>query len=419
MNSSIVYKIADDAVIPLLDFCDQRAMTRFFLVADSNTYQVLGQRVEHSLQSSGIDVKTILLSGESVHTDAHSILQTLVAANGEDRPYIAVGSGTITDITRFVSHRTREPFISLPTAPSVDGYTSIVAPTVVGNYKFPLPAQPPIAVFADLPTLCAAPKALIAAGLGDLLGKLTSLVDWRIGALLYDEPYNAEIAQQMRASVERTVVVIDSIAAAQCEGITRLMDGLIGAGFGMLAFGESRPASGSEHHLCHYWEMKRILEDRPAILHGADVGIGTILSARRYEVLRAITRAQASTRLQQRTLPTQQEMIGEIRAGYGAAAEQIIEIQAPLLNMNESDLERLKTRILSHWDDIQAAAALVPPAKQIERWLSAAGGPTHPSEIGLSPDETQLGLVSAHYLRDRFTLNRLGYWLNLPFEEAK
>lgn len=414
MDANIPYIVSDDAIPHLLKFCHQNGYANIFLVADPNTYTVLGQRTEQALRESGIDVKTILLTGEEIATDEHYVMRTFVETGGEDRQYLAVGSGTITDITRFVSHRARTVFISLPTAPSVDGYTSTVAPMVVGRYKGPIQAHPPVAVFANLPTLCAAPREMIAAGLGDLLGKYTSLADWQLGALLYDEPYSAEIDQQMRGSVDRTVEAIGSIKEASCEGITRLMDGLVGSGFGMLAFGDSRPASGSEHHVAHFWEMKFILEGRPAVLHGTKVGVATVLAAKRYELLRRMSKAEADRVLGPRTLPSQAQMLAEIRAGYGPVTERIVQIQKPLFAMTPADFASLKERILANWDRIQEIAATVPTAEQIADWITAAGGPVDPAAIGLRPDEVRLGLVSGHYLRDRFTLNRLGYWLNLP-----
>ena len=414
METNIPYLVSNDAIPPLLDYCRQNGYKRLFLIADPNTYTVLGQRAESALRDGGFDVKTILLTGEEIATDEHYVMRTFVETGGEDRQYIAVGSGTITDITRFVSHRARTVFISLPTAPSVDGYTSTVAPMVVGRYKGPIQAHPPVAVFADLPTLCDAPRVMIAAGLGDLLGKYTSLADWRLGALLYDEPYSAEIDRMMRDSVDRTVEAIDSIREASCEGITRLMDGLVGSGFGMLAFGDSRPASGSEHHVAHFWEMKFILEGRPAVLHGAKVGVATVLAARRYELLRQMSKKDAHHTLGPRTLPSQAQMLTEIRAGYGPTTERIVQIQKPLFAMTPAEFASLKERILTNWDRIQEIAATVPTPEQIAGWISAAAGPVDPADIGLRPDEVRLGLVSGHYLRDRFTLNRLGYWLNLP-----
>ncbi len=414
MKNPLPYQIVSDAVPPLLEFCRERGLNRFFLVADANTYRVLGQRTEAALSAMGIDVKTILITGNEIVTDEHYIVQALVETKGEDRPFIAVGSGTITDITRFISHRSREFFISLPTAPSVDGFTSIVAPMVVGRYKMPVPAQPPIAVFADLPTLCAAPRRMIAAGLGDLIGKYTSLADWRLGALLYNEPYNAEIDQYIRASVDAAVAEISSVASASCEGITHLMDGLIGSGFGMLAFGDSRPASGSEHHIAHYWEMMGIIEGRPANLHGAEVGVATLLAAQRYDALRQVSRADAAALLEKRSFPSHEQMQAEIEANYGPVAGQIIQIQAPLFKMTLQDFRRLKTDILAHWDEIQAIAHSVPPSPRIESWLAAVQAPIQPADIGLSHEQKMQGLAFGHYLRDRFTLNRLAFWLNLP-----
>ncbi len=416
MSPNITYLVTQDAIPPLLEFCARIEKKRYFLVADPNTYRVLGQRVEASLREAGYDVKSILLTGDEISTDEHYVTQAMIETNGEDRLYIAVGSGTITDITRFVSHRARANFISLPTAPSVDGFTSTVAPMVVAKYKGPIQAQPPVAVFADLPTIQAAPTQMIAAGLGDLLGKYTSLADWQLGALLYDEPYDPGIQAMMRKSVDDTIAIIDELPSRSRTGITYLMDGLVGSGFGMLAFGDSRPASGSEHHLAHYWEIKFILEDRPAVLHGIKVGVATIISARRYEFLRQISLDTATRILASVSLPRKEDILAEIHAGYGPVTDKIVSIQEPLLQMTEGDLQNLKQRILDNWNEIQAIAKSVPHPDQIAQWISTVNGPTLPSEIGLSPEEVNLGIRSAHYLRDRFTLNRLAYWLKLPLE---
>jgi len=285
---------------------------------------------------------------------------------------------------------------------------------VVAKYKGPIQAQPPIAVFADLPTLCSAPTEMIAAGLGDLLGKYTSLADWQLGALLYNEPFDENTYMLMRESADETVAFIDELSSRSCDGITSLINGLVKSGFGMLTFGESRPASGSEHHIAHFWEMKYILENRPAILHGAKVGIATIISACRYDLLRKMTRDEAAACLNDLPLPKQEEILAQIQVGYGPVTERIISIQQPLLDMSDEDLSSLKDRILNNWAEIQTIAHTVPHPADIAKWIVAVGGPTKPHEIGLTHDDVTLGIRSAHFLRDRFTLNRLAYWLNLP-----
>ena len=195
--------VGPDAVSELVRFCQDRQLAHFALIADGNTYAALGARAESALCSQGWDVLTIVLTGEEIGADARSIFQVLLALDRVPRTFIGVGSGTITDVTRVISHRIGSEFISLPTAASVDGFTSIGAPMVIDGAKITVNAHGPVAVFGDLPTLCAAPQPLIAAGFGDLLAKLTSIADWELGALLWGEPYDVEIARRSRGSKER------------------------------------------------------------------------------------------------------------------------------------------------------------------------------------------------------------------------
>jgi hypothetical protein len=97
-------------------------LARFTLVCDQNTYAVLGRQVESPVSPGNLSkLKPSSWKG-SVGADERSLAEVLFKVDDCPSTYLAVGSGTITDIARFCSHRTRNPFISLPTAPSVDGY---------------------------------------------------------------------------------------------------------------------------------------------------------------------------------------------------------------------------------------------------------------------------------------------------------
>jgi histidinol dehydrogenase len=410
--------IGAQAIEQMIAYCQSHQAARFLLVSDRNTHAVLGHRVEASLRAQGWDVRTVVLQGPEVIADEAHIVQVLLHAGDEERTYVAVGSGTITDITRFCSHRNRSAFISLPTAPSVDGYTSIGAPLVVRRLKQTAITQPPAAIFADLQTLCEAPRDMVAAGFGDMLGKYTSLADWRLGALLWDEPYSVEVAQRARRAVQGCADSVEEIGQASPVGIRRLMEGLLESGLCMLTFGETRPASGSEHHLSHFWEMKLLQERRPAILHGAKVGIGTVLTARRYETIRSLSRQEVAERLAAAPPPGGETEIGRIRATYGALADQIIAQQQPFLEMTPTAFDALKRRIVDQWAQVQEIADSVPSAQDLARLLEQVGGPTAPHEIGLAEDEVQQALESAHYLRRRFTVAKLGHLLGLWSTEA-
>jgi len=405
--------IEKDAVSSLVHYCESQGIDQLALVADQNTYPVLGKAVEEALTGRGFDVHTTVLRGEEIIADEHYIMQVLVGADTKDRVYLAVGSGTITDIVRFVSHRTKTSFISVPTAPSVDGFTSSGAPLVIDRLKQTVYTQAPRAVFADLDVLCAAPKPMIAAGFGDLLGKYTSLADWKLGHMLWDEPYSETIAQRVWKSLHACVVSAEGIGSTSAEGIRSLMDGLIESGLCMLDFGLTHPASGAEHYLSHYLEMKLLQENRPAILHGAKVGVACVLVAELYDRIRQLTREEVATLLKAASLPDREREIERIRKAYGVIADKVVEGQAPFLDMSEADYGLLKQKILDHWPQVQEIAASVPTPQELVELLRKVGGAVDTRSLGLSDEEVALGWEYTHYYRNRFSVMKLRHILGI------
>ena len=127
------------------------------LVADASTYAAVGVEAERELRAAGLADPRDRLRDPHLAADARSILRLLADDDPRERPYIAVGSGTITDIVRFVCHRTGRDFVCLATAPSVDAYASVVAPIIIEGMKRTIPAAAPIAIFADTETLARPP----------------------------------------------------------------------------------------------------------------------------------------------------------------------------------------------------------------------------------------------------------------------
>ena len=407
--------IGENALEALLQFCNARGLTDFLLVADGNTFPLLGKPVQSVLEGRGLNVKSVVFSEPEIVPDEDFIFQVLLHADQVGRTYLAVGTGTLTDITRIVSHRTRCQFISLPTAPSVDGFTSPSASLAVRRIKTTVMAQPPMAVFADLDTLVASPPAMIAAGYGDILGKAIALADWKLGHLLWDEPYSLEISARVRNTLETCIAATAEIGRASPQGIRKLMLSLIDSGLCMLDYGNSRPAAGCEHYMSHFLEMKLLREARPAVLHGAKVGLCSLLAAQYYAWLRRIDRPQAVTRLAAAVQPERGVDMDRIRQAFGPIAENLFVEQSPFLDMTPADFALLKQRVLAHWDEIQALAAQVPGPEKLADLLRQAGGATHPAGLGLSDEEVQLALTESHFLRNRFTICKLEHMLGLPF----
>ncbi len=403
----LVVTIDERATQHLVDFCRHRGIDRLLVVADRNTWQAQGAAVYAALEGAELDVRSLVFPSEDVVADAEHVYQLLIALDESPRILVAVGSGTITDIVRFVAHRTYGDFISIPTAPSVDAYVSVGAPMIVNGVKVTYNAMPPIAVFADIQTLTDAPRAMIAAGFGDVLAKFTSVADFRLGHLVRGEMYDDAIAQRMLATAQSAAANAEQIAAADPEGVRVLMQALFDSGWCMVDFNNSRPASGVEHHYSHFWEMKLLREGRKAILHGAKTGVGTVLGAGLYATVRNLTRAEAADLLEASTPPDRDAEIATIRAVYGALSDEVVATQRSFLDMSSDDYDALKRRILENWERIQAIAADVPPPEQIAAWLRMAGGPGSVEELGLSAEEQRLAEQYAHLLRDRFTVRKL------------
>lgn len=413
MKPDLTTYCGNDALDRLLQHCHSLGWSRFLLVADDNTYKVLGRTAEAALRATGWEVKNAILKGEHILPDERRVLGVLSETRGEAWVYLAVGSGTITDITRYASYCSRNPFISLPTAPSVDAYATAGAALMLNGIKRTVPAHPPAAVFADLATLRRAPRQMIAAGFGDMLGKYISLADWRLGALLLDEEYDEQVAGRAERSLLRCEERADQIGRVSSEGVRSLMDALFESGLCMLEHGSSRPASGFEHVLAHFWDLTRRQEGHAVPLHGAMVGFGTVLAAQRYEAIRAVPGDSVAGRVEAAPSLNPEDELERIRVQFAPYGESIIGHYQPFLGLLQTNWQRLKAGIAQSWPQIQSIANQVPPPQQLARALQRASAPHVASSLGLATGDVQRALRLSHYLRGRFTVDTLGWMLGV------
>lgn len=413
MDCELPVHIGFDALEAFRAFVRRHELRHLCFVADDNTWDALGAQAKAVVEREKATIDDVILHGQEVRADGDRILQVLLSVLPRECVYVAVGSGTITDIVRFVSHRTGRRFISLPTAPSVDAFASMNSPLIVQSFKQTVPGQLPMAIFADLDTLCAAPLDMVAAGFGDILGKYTCLADWRLARLLWNAPYDACAARLTREGLENVVDHAGAIGRREPQAIGLLMETLIVSGLSMVRVGSSRPASGSEHHLSHFWEMQLLEQGRSPILHGAKVGAGAVLMAREYERIRDMGREEAIRRLQEREMPDKVKQKEEIKEVYGPLAGDVMESHSTFLDMSPQRFETLKEAIVEHWNEVQDIAATVPPSRTLGRLLREAGGQADPCALGLEPRQVCMALKAAHYIRDRFTVRKLEMALGL------
>ena len=259
--------------------------SHIFLVADNYTYEAAGRQVEQLLDQAGLSYhKRVFQTETPLVPNEYALGSVLAAMTSQDDMLLAVGSGTLNDVTKYVSARTGVPYVIAATAPSMDGYASTVAPTILDGFKTTLPAVYPAAIVADVDILKDAPMPMLTAGFGDIIGKFTSLADWRLSHQLNGEYYCPEVAGVIEAAVETCAANAQALAQREPQAIQAVTEALILSGLAMGMVGVSRPASGAEHQMAHYWEMDALRRGEEHPLHGNAVGVGTVLAASLYEM---------------------------------------------------------------------------------------------------------------------------------------
>ena len=74
--------IGNQAVEEFIRFCKAKQFTKFLLIADKNTYDVLGERVHQAVKAEGWDVLHIILDPEGLHADSVTLSRVFAVYDG-------------------------------------------------------------------------------------------------------------------------------------------------------------------------------------------------------------------------------------------------------------------------------------------------------------------------------------------------
>jgi glycerol-1-phosphate dehydrogenase [NAD(P)+] len=186
---------------------------------------------------------------------------------------MGMGGGKSIDVAKYASYESGRPFVSIPTVASHDGITSPFAS--LKGFKRPVSkrAKPPVLIVIDISVISSAPRRYNIAGFGDLLGKYTAVLDWRLAHRIKGEYYGAYAASLALMSARHVSQYANEIARGTIEGYRVLVEALVSSGVAMCIAVSTRPASGSEHLFAHALNM--VARNPP--LHGEAVGVGTIM----------------------------------------------------------------------------------------------------------------------------------------------
>lgn len=342
-------------VLPkIVDLC--AGYDHILLVADQNTYQACGEDVEKLLGAKVAD-KVVYQTGEKPLIPNEEALATLEAAvTDQIQLIVGVGSGVINDLCKQVSFVKDLPYYIVATAPSMDGYASVGAALILKGMKVTLITRPPKAVIADTRVLKSAPLEMIQSGVGDILGKHSCLNDWKLSALVRGEYFCQKVYDLIYEAVETVDALTEATVNREEAALGALMEALVAVGFEMCYVGNSRPTSGSEHHMSHYFEITGILDDAPYFCHGIDVIYSAVVTA-------AIREKVLATPAPKKFSHDAAAWEAEMKRIYTTSADEVIKLQQ---KMGWYVIDNYQ-HICEQWDAIQKLIAEAPgEAKMLE-----------------------------------------------------
>lgn len=368
--------------------------SHILLVSDENTYKVCGEKVYSLLKDK--TTKNLVLKSNSkvVIPNEESINVIENALTDENDLIIGIGSGVINDLCKYVSFFNHLPYYIVATAPSMDGYASVGAAMILNGMKVTVNACPPKAIIADTDVLKNAPIDMLKAGYGDIIGKYSCLNDWKLSALINGEYFCQSVYDLTLECANNVATLADGIINRDAKTVGVLMEALVIVGIMMSYVGSSRPASGSEHHLSHFFEITGILENADYFAHGIDVIYSAVCTENLREELLKIENLEP---LPQITKSEYEEKINEI---YHGISDEVINLQDKMGWYKTSKFDTYK----KNWNKIKDILSEAPTSSEMQNYLDKIGLDMNDFKNLYGDDKIQNAIWFAKDLKDRYSV---------------
>ncbi|MBQ5746948.1 MAG: iron-containing alcohol dehydrogenase, partial [Clostridia bacterium] len=348
---------------------------------------LLCEKVEKSL---------VLKSKEKVVIPNEEKIAEIEACVSDKTDFIVgVGSGVINDLCKYVSFKKGLYYGIVATAPSMDGYASVGSALILEGMKVTLNARPPKMIIGDTKVLSTAPAEMLQAGYGDIVGKFSCLNDWKLSALVNGEHICEAIYNLTLDTAKKIEPLGKSIMERRRDAIGELFEALVLVGVLMSFTGSSRPASGSEHHLSHFFEITGILEKKDYFAHGIDVVFSAVETAR--------LRRDILTLLPERRAFDKERWEREIRRVYHSSADGVIALQNKLGFYEKEDA------VVEKWEDVKKILSECPTPERFLEMTDSVGLDFACFEKLYGREKISDALLYSKDLKDRYTVLWLYY----------
>ena len=375
------------------------AYKSILLVADGNTFPLCRERVRSMIGDSItsvclFDTVEPLVPNEAAIAKVESYLLKTTDL------ILGIGSGVINDICKYVSfyHGIKSGIIA--TAPSMDGYASSGAAMIINGMKVTFTTHAPDMIIGDTHILKNAPMHMIRSGYGDIIGKYSSLCDWKLAHLVCGEHLCRPIYDLVLQTTDNIRDCAKKIVARDDKAIEDLMRALVLIGMTLTLVETTRPGSGSEHHLSHFFEIVGLVNKERHLSHGTDVAYNTILTAGMREQICSLES------------PVFKEESAESRIRswnriYKSVSNEVESLQREA-GYYETDWQKIYTE---HWQEIKGILSECPSAAECNAMMEAAGLDFSECEQTYGEAKIRDAMLYGKDLKNRYSVLWLYYTL--------
>ena len=382
---------------------------KVIVIDDPRTRAVAGVRVIGLLKAAGRDVVEHVINPDgsdfhATYAKVEEVREAIAAADGAIP--VAVGSGVINDLTKRACGELGLRYMVVGTAASMDGYTAYGAAITKDGMKQTMDCKAPLGCIVDSAVAAAAPKEMTASGYADLIAKIPAGADWIIADLIGAEAIHPLAWKLVQGPLRDTLSNPSGCASGDEREVRKLCEGLVMSAFAMQAMGSSRPASGTEHQVSHYWDMEDLAFEGKPVSHGFKVGIGTLASTATLEFLleQDLSKMDVEEKVAawwpsfdavKATFPS----VFPGRPAHVTRAELEFAKKFP----SKDALRKELTAIRDNWDDLAAKIrAQLMPFAEVKENLRKVGAPTEPEEIGVTRARFRETYAGVPYMRARY-----------------
>ena len=391
---------------------------RATIVADETTWALAGEPVAESLAAAGVELAEPLVfpASPTVFADYDNTVRVREHLERTGAHACSVGSGTLNDLTKLASGELGRGYVHVCTAASMDGYTAFGAAITRDGFKITRECPAPVGVIADLTVMASAPPRMLANGYGDLIDKFTGGADWIVADELGIEPIDPAVWSLVQDPLRAALGDPDALVAGDPAALERLVEELMLSGLAIQAHQSSRPGAGAGHHFSHQWEMEgHGLDWDPPLSHGAKVAIGTLAMASLFDLALRLDLDELDVNAIVAAWPSREANEQRVRASQEIPAiREAAVAHAHRMYVPASDLPERIRAIQRAWPRIKRRVhEQLPPAAELRDLLERIGAPTHPTQIGISPERFKRTFFQAKVIRSRYTLLDLLYEVGL------